>query len=115
VQHLVRVTAERQQTLRRLKDLRRIVVDDLRRDHLVDDQMQARVHRGPAHAQLCEILFDGLVEVGMRKADQRGALVRVMGVQQLGMPVLFGRSAAGALVQRRKRDREGSGGVTRRP
>ena len=119
MQHLVRVTAERQQTLRRLKDLRRIVVDDLRCDHLVDDQMQPRVDRHPVHAQLCAILCDRLVEIGVRQADQRDAIVRVMGSSSSGCQSCSAarrraRSSSGGSAVARRACRLGPGEVTRR-
>jgi len=64
VDHLVPVTAIRDQPLGRLEHFGRIAIDDLGRDDLVDRELQPRIHHPPVHDPLIIPALDRVVERG---------------------------------------------------
>jgi len=110
----VSVTASRDQPFGRLEHLRRIAVDDLGGDDLVDHQVQPRVHDPAVDDQLVIPALDCILERGVGQADQNGTLVQVGRIEQPEVPVLGRRAVTSAIIKRRNRCSDASLGVRRR-
>jgi len=81
VQRLVHVPTRVHQPLERCERLWRILIDDLRRDDLVNGQVKPWIHRLAADLDLVQASLDRLVQVRMREPDQDRSLIRIPGIQ----------------------------------
>jgi hypothetical protein len=91
------------ESLQRRERLRRIVVDHVRRDHLVDSHVQPRIHRLAADHDVIQARLERVVQIRMSEPDQDPRSSGSSGSNQAELPILLGRPLSRAVIQRRER------------